>query len=62
VPQHGEVYNGLNGDLVNLLRVLQGAESRAALTELLILTSYARDEYDLAWQHTDGRSSAHVAP
>lgn len=50
---HGEVYNDLDGDIVNLFRVLQGAESRAALTELLILTPYARDEFDLAWQHTD---------
>lgn len=50
---HGEVYNDLDGDIVNLFRVLQGAESRAALTELLILTPYARDEFDLAWEHTD---------
>ncbi len=50
---HGEVYNDLDGDIVNLFRVLQGTESRAALTELLILTPYARDEFDLAWQHTD---------
>lgn len=50
---HGEVYNDLDGDIVNLFRVLQGTESRAALTELLILTPYARDEFDLAWEHTD---------
>lgn len=50
---HGEVYNDLDGDIVNLFRVLQGTQSRAALTELLILTPYARDEFDLAWQHTD---------
>lgn len=50
---HGEVYNDLDGDIVNLFRVLQGAESRAALTELLILTPYARDEFDLAWEHTN---------
>nr|WP_288467371.1 DNA adenine methylase [uncultured Pseudomonas sp.] len=50
---HGEVYNDLDGDIVNLFRVLQGTESRSALTELLILTPYARDEFDLAWEHTD---------
>ncbi|MFI8736551.1 DNA adenine methylase [Ectopseudomonas toyotomiensis] len=50
---HGEVYNDLDGDIVNLFRVLQNATQREALTELLVLTPYARDEFDLAWIYTD---------
>ena len=50
---HGEVYNDLDGDIVNLFRVLQNTTQRDALTELLVLTPYARDEFELAWIHTD---------
>lgn len=50
---HGEVYNDLDGDIVNLFRVLQSAPQREALTELLVLTPYARDEFELAWIYTD---------
>lgn len=50
---HGEVYNDLDGDIVNLFRVLQNASQREALTELLVLTPYARDEFELAWIYTD---------
>lgn len=50
---HGEVYNDLDGDIVNLFRVLQSAPQREALAELLVLTPYARDEFDLAWIYTD---------
>ncbi|MFV2946449.1 DNA adenine methylase [Pseudomonas japonica] len=50
---YGEVYNDLDGDIVNLFRVLQAAETRAALTEQLILTPYAREEFVLAWSSTD---------
>ncbi|MFV2944263.1 DNA adenine methylase [Pseudomonas japonica] len=46
---YGEVYNDLDGDIVNLFRVLQSADTRTALTEQLILTPYARDEFALAW-------------
>lgn len=46
---HGEVYNDLDGDVVNLFRTLQGAETRAALIEQLALTPYARKEFELAW-------------
>ncbi|WP_061291209.1 DNA adenine methylase [Azotobacter vinelandii] len=49
---HGEVYNDLDGDIVNLFRVLQDPASRQALTERLVLTPYARDEYRLAWEDT----------
>ncbi len=50
---HGEVYNDLDGDIVNLFRVLQDANTRAALTELLVLTPYAREEFEQAWIFTD---------
>lgn len=50
---YAEVYNDLDGDIVNFFRVLRDPEQRSALQELLALTPYARDEFDLAWQPTD---------
>ncbi|SDJ59789.1 DNA adenine methylase [Pseudomonas indica] len=50
---HGEVYNDLDGDVVNLFRVLQDAETREQLTERLVLTPYARAEFEQAWIFTD---------
>jgi len=50
---YAEVYNDLDGDIVNLFRVLQNATQREALAQLLVLTPYARDEFDLAWIYTD---------
>ncbi|QHF10376.1 DNA adenine methylase [Pseudomonas syringae] len=46
---YAEVYNDLDGDIVNLFRVLQDSSTRAALTEQLVLTPYARAEFDQAW-------------
>ncbi|WP_199905478.1 DNA adenine methylase [Microvirgula aerodenitrificans] len=39
---HGEVYNDLDGDIVNLFRVLRSPEQRQLLLEQLVLTPYAR--------------------
>ena len=50
---YAEVYNDLDGDIVNLFRVLQNAAQREALAELLVLTPYARDEFEQAWIYTD---------
>lgn len=50
---HGEVYNDLDGDIVNVMRVLQDHAAREQLAELLTLTPYARAEFDLAWQPAD---------
>lgn len=50
---YAEVYNDLDGDIVNLFRVLRDEQSRAAVTEQLVLTPYARDEFDLAWEDSD---------
>lgn len=50
---YAEVYNDLDGDIVNLFRVLQGEASSQRLIELLNLTPYARAEFELAWQAAD---------
>jgi DNA adenine methylase len=50
---YAEIYNDLDGDIVNFFRVLRDPEMRARLTELCILTPFARDEFDLAYQETD---------
>lgn len=50
---YAEVYNDLDGDIVNLFRVLQGETSSQRLIELLNLTPYARTEFELAWQAAD---------
>ena len=48
-----EVYNDLDGDIVNLFQVLQDARQRDQLTELLVLTPYARSEFERAFDETD---------
>lgn len=50
---YAEVYNDLDGDIVNLFRVLQHAACRNALVELLVMTPYARAEFELAWEDTE---------
>lgn len=50
---HGEVYNDLDGDMVNVMRVLQNPESRDRLIEALVFTPYARAEFELAWEPTE---------
>jgi DNA adenine methylase len=50
---HGEVYNDLDGEVVNFFRVLRDPGQRAALEEQIRLTPYARDEFDIAWEPTD---------
>lgn len=52
---YAEVYNDLDGDIVNLFRVLQAEQSRNALTELLVLTPYSREEFELAWEPTENQ-------
>lgn len=46
---YAEVYNDLDGDIVNLFRVLRDAELRDQLIEQLILTPYSREEFEDAW-------------
>lgn len=48
-----EIYNDLDGEIVNLFRVVRNAESRLRLMEALATTPYARSEFDAAWEHCD---------
>lgn len=50
---YAEVYNDLDGDIVNFFRVLQAPPQRDRLIELCALTPYAREEFALAWEPTD---------
>lgn len=50
---HAEVYNDLDGDIVNFFRVLRDPVLRANLIEACRLTPYARDEFVLAYEPTD---------
>ena len=56
-PSHIEVYNDLDGDVVNFFRVLQDKQYCADLCSRLALTPYARAEYDLAHENVNGESS-----
>lgn len=49
---YSEVYNDLDGDLVNFFRVVQDAVQRERLIEALVMTPYARCEFELAWKST----------
>lgn len=50
---YAEVYNDLDGDVVNLFRVLQDSGQRDQLIDRCHLTPYARAEFELAWQKSD---------
>ncbi len=50
---YAEVYNDLDGEIVNFFRVLRAPETRRQLVELVSLTPYARAEYEEAWEETD---------
>lgn len=52
---YSEVYNDLDGDLVNFFRVMQSPVHRDRLIEQLVMTPYARAEFENAWR--PGRSS-----
>lgn len=47
---YAEVYNDLDGDIVNLFRVLQDQNSRSTLVERLVFTPYSREEFELSWE------------
>jgi DNA adenine methylase len=50
---YAEVYNDLDGDIVNFFRVLQDPVTRAQLIERCELTPYAREEFELAYEPSD---------
>lgn len=47
---YSEVYNDLDGEIVNLFRVLRDPEDSARLIGLLALTPFARKEFELSYQ------------
>ncbi|AQZ93254.1 DNA adenine methylase [Halopseudomonas phragmitis] len=49
---YAEVYNDLDGEIVNLFRVMQDPAQRDRLAELLVCTPYARSEFELAFELT----------
>ncbi len=49
---YAEVYNDLDGDIVNFFRVLRDPESRSQLLDLIVLTPYARTEFEVSWEDT----------
>lgn len=52
-PVHAEVYNDLDGDMVNVFRVLRDPDQATRLRALLELTPYARDEFLDSYKHTE---------
>jgi len=50
---YAEVYNDLDGEVVNFFRVLRDPTLRVQLLEALILTPYSRADFDEAWEPTD---------
>jgi DNA adenine methylase len=50
---YAEVYNDLDRAVANFFRVLRDPDTRARLIESLVLTPYARTEFELAWESTD---------
>lgn len=50
---YAEVYNDLDGEVVNLFRVVRDPALAAKLTEALYLTPFARDEFKAAYGATD---------
>lgn len=52
---YAEVYNDLDGDVVNYFRVLQDPALRAQLVECVALTPYARAEFEKAWRPARGQ-------
>ncbi|HFF8997723.1 DNA adenine methylase [Escherichia coli] len=50
-----EVYNDLDGDVVNLFRVLRNPETAQQLVDACALTPYSRDEFNFAYENSDNR-------
>jgi DNA adenine methylase len=50
---YAEVYNDLDGDIVNFFRVLRDPGMRVDLIEACRLTPYAREEFEVAYELTD---------
>lgn len=48
-----EIYNDLDGDIVNVFKVLRDPSSSKKLLKLLEFTPFAREEMILGWEETD---------
>lgn len=51
-PSYAEIYNDLDGEVVNLFRILRKPEGAARLIEHLKLTPFAREEFHLSYLPT----------
>jgi DNA adenine methylase len=49
---YAEVYNDLDGDVVNLFRVLQDSERAHRLLQLIEITPFAREEFERGYEPT----------
>jgi DNA adenine methylase len=49
---YSEIYNDLDGEVVNVFRVLQNPRRAKRLEKLLRLTPFAREEFLLSYKHT----------
>jgi DNA adenine methylase len=52
---YAEIYNDLDGEVVNLFRVLQDQSSAERLRQMLELTPFAREEFELAYEKTEDK-------
>jgi DNA adenine methylase len=52
-PSYSEVYNDLDGEIVNVFRVLRDRRRCKRLIRILYLTPYAHDEFDAAYEYVD---------
>ncbi|MGB6056353.1 MAG: DNA adenine methylase [Burkholderiaceae bacterium] len=52
-PSYAEIYNDLDRAVVNFFRVLRDPVTRVRLIEQILLTPYARDEFELAMEPSD---------
>lgn len=52
-PSDAEVYNDLDGDVVNLFRVLRDPTQSQRLIDACALTPYSRREFYCAYEHSD---------
>ncbi|MBX9901450.1 MAG: DNA adenine methylase [Burkholderiaceae bacterium] len=50
---YAEVYNDLDRQVVNFFEVLRNPITRARLIEAVVMTPYAREEFDAAWESSD---------
>jgi DNA adenine methylase len=49
---YSEIYNDLDGEVVNVFRILQNRKRAARLEALLRMTPFARAEFQLSYKHT----------